>query len=242
MSTKYCWRKNTSNSIFFGGLIPAVVAVALLSTIGCGSADDASSSEAALNSRSQPESAKQLDAAANQPAAAGLETPSITPASPLIGTWWGAGAIDENATTQLFDTLTPPAQEELAAQAEKFLATEMAIEFKPDSTIEMAIEIQADDNQRQSGITVGRWNATAQPDRKFEVVTTEVAADGTESTTVKTWQLSADGNQLSLNVQMPGTVLENCGPTIILDRQSPQSDSSQGRNMASDQNDSTTLR
>lgn len=216
MLLKHCQRRRNSN-IIFCGLCSATMAAALLTTIGCGRSDDGPAAETTSNSLTLDESVRGNDST-KQPTETGIDS-SMTSASPLIGTWWGSGAIDEAATTQLFQSLTPKAQEELAAQAEKFLATEMAIEFKPDATIEMAIEIVTDDNQKQSGLTSGRWTATVRPERKFEVQTTEVAADGTETTSVKMWQLSANGNQLSLDVSMPGTPLEKCGPTIILDRQ-----------------------
>ncbi len=144
---------------------------------------------------------------------------SSTIDSPLIGTWLGSGAIDEAAITKVFATLSPEKQEQLAAQAENFLATQMAIEFRSDATVETAIEILSAEGKMEAGTAVARWEAKRIGDNTYEVTSIETGDNETSATTVKTWKLSADGKQISLDVPMPGTLLGNCQTSIILDRQ-----------------------
>ena len=115
--------------------------------------------------------------------------------------------------------LTAETKLQLTAKAESFLATEMAIEFKADGSMETAIEVINKLGKRESGVGIASWEANRTVNRgEYRVTSVEEQPDGSTVTDHKIYRVSADGQQLELLVDLEG-LLGQCRPRIVLQRQ-----------------------
>lgn len=142
-----------------------------------------------------------------------------TTSHPLVGVWLGQGMVDLNLVSLATNGLSATTQYEVESSAKVFLATEMAIEFKENGTMETAVEVVNKLGKRESGIGIATWEAvqTMTPG-EYRVASVEEQADDSKVTDYKTYRVSEDGRTLTLLVDLPG-VLGQCQPKIVLQKQ-----------------------
>jgi hypothetical protein len=172
--------------------------------------------------------AKPAEKDAKAPEDSGVETASLIDRSTpqpkeLIGIWWGTGALNEDQLALAIRDLSPLEQQQLVSAAEAFMATEMAIEFKADGSMETVIEVLTESGRREAGVELGQWSASPMTvERKFKVQTTSDQSNGAKTTDIKTIHLADEGKQISFQVNVPG-LLGKCSPQIVLELQEIQS-------------------
>jgi hypothetical protein len=187
----------------FASLLTSAV---LLTTIGCGT--DVS------------QQTDTVESGGNAVYQAVLQTEQETisnSANQLHGIWWGVAAIDQDSLAQAAAGLTPEQQSALLTQTKAFTSTEMAVHFKPDGTVETAVEVTAPNGQRISGVTTGTWGVVEARGGRFVVETNETDDAGNQSTSQKVFTMVSN-NRISLDAPM-GDVLSQCKPQIVFERQ-----------------------
>lgn len=145
----------------------------------------------------------------------------VNSANQLHGIWMGAAALDEALLEQAAAGMNEAQTNALVAEIKAFISTEMAVHFKPDGTLETAIEVTPPGGQPIAGITNGTWKVVEARGGRFVVETTETDASGAVSKGQKIFTLLSD-NRVTVAAPL-GSVLAQCNPQIILDRQ-PEGD------------------
>ena len=195
---------STTKTIFQLGFATFTVTALLLS--GC--AQPAAEEEASLTVENTPP----VSMAAHT-------TEEVETQHELVGIWWGTGIVDQESLNRAVEGLSDETRRQVTVAAENFLATEMAIEFKADGSMDTAVEVTSKSGQRESGMGVATWEASPTINAgEYRVKSVETQPNGSEVTDHKTYRVSQDGNQLTLLVDLPG-LLGQCNPRIVLKRQ-----------------------
>ena len=135
----------------------------------------------------------------------------------LTGVWMGGAAIDQAAFEATAAKLTQRQQEDLLSAAQTFISTAMAVDFRPDGTMETAVEITPPGGAPVSGATIGTWRVTGVRGDEYAMEVRETLPDGSVATSEKLFSIVGD-NQISMTADTDPLVGQ-CGPRILLDRQ-----------------------
>jgi len=195
---------STTKTIFQLGFATLTATALLLS--GC--AQPAAEEEASLTVENTPPVAMAAHA-----------TEEVETQHELVGIWWGTGILDQESLNQAVEGLSAETRRQVTTAAESFLATEMAIEFKPDGKMDTAVEVTGKSGRRESGMGIATWEAAPTINAgEYRVTSVETQSNGLKVTDHKTYRVSKDGSQLTLLVDLPG-LLGQCNPRIVLKRQ-----------------------
>jgi hypothetical protein len=150
-------------------------------------------------------------------------TESTTPEAKLnpdrvVGIWLGTAAFNEANLKSKLNSLEEMRQDNVIAQAESFLSTVMAIEFRRDGSFENDLEMVAVDGQPLRDGTQGQWRMVESNGQAFVIETTETSTEGTTSTSQATYQLGQDVNEFSLSVPVTAD-LQGCDARLVFKRQ-----------------------
>lgn len=139
----------------------------------------------------------------------------------LTGIWFGSASLNSAKLQEKLFSLPPQKQQMVAAQAQSFLSTIMAIEFRSDGSVLNEVEFQSLDGQLVRDSSAGNWSiAEAKPDGLL-VETSETLQNGTSSKTQVFYRFLENGNvAISLPVSSD---LEGCETTLVFERRTLES-------------------
>jgi len=136
----------------------------------------------------------------------------------LPGIWLGNAVIDKAKLTQKISSLTPEQQELILAKASSFLSTIMAVEYKPDGTLENDLEMVSMDGQVMRDGSRGNWRVLESRDSGLVIETSETLPDGNIAKTESFLKFFADGNRFVTAVTL-GPDLRDCDAMIVFEKQ-----------------------
>ena len=136
----------------------------------------------------------------------------------LPGIWLGNAVIDKAKLTQKISSLTPEQQELILAKASSFLSTIMAVEYKPDGTLENDLEMVSMDGQVMRDGSQGNWRVLESRDSGLVIETSETLPDGNIAKTESFLKFFADGNRFVTAVTL-GPDLRDCDAMIVFEKQ-----------------------
>jgi len=136
----------------------------------------------------------------------------------LPGIWLGNAVIDKAKLTQKISSLTPEQQELILAKASSFLSTIMAVEYKPDGTLENDLEMVSMDGQVMRDGSRGSWRVLESRDSGLVIETSETLPDGNIAKTESFLKFFADGNRFVTAVTL-GPDLRDCDAMIVFEKQ-----------------------
>lgn len=136
----------------------------------------------------------------------------------LPGIWLGNAVIDKEKLTQKISSLTPEQQELILAKASSFLSTIMAVEYKPDGTLENDLEMVSMDGQVMRDGSRGNWRVLESRDSGLVIETSETLPDGNIAKTESFLKFFADGNRFVTAVTL-GPDLRDCDAMIVFEKQ-----------------------
>jgi hypothetical protein len=191
-----------------------VLCCATLVTVGC-----ARPAEVSTSVEKQTESQSTIQAAATDQQIDNQDsTGEAAYPTQLIGAWLGEAYLDEVTFEQKFQTIPAERQQAVLNSARTFLTTAMAIEFRPDGSIENEMELTPIGSKAIREGSVGSWRAVEVNENQILIETTTQLADGTIATNSQLFHVYPEGNRLALEVNLPAELGE-CSPMIILNRQ-----------------------
>lgn len=155
--------------------------------------------------------------AIGQARAATIDAPGAA-GDKLVGVWLGGAYLDENILSQRLKELPQEKADELMRKAQYFAGTIMAIEFRPDGTLENEIEITPPGADMINEVGEGTWKIVEAKDDAFVVEISERNPDGSVATTQKAYKFYEDGNHFAVSIPL-GEILGECNPLIIFERQ-----------------------
>lgn len=136
----------------------------------------------------------------------------------LPGIWLGNAVIDKAKLTQKISSLTTEQQELILAKASSFLSTIMAVEYKPDGTLENDLEMVSMDGQVMRDGSRGNWRVLESRDSGLVIETSETLPDGNIAKTESFLKFFADGNRFVTAVTL-GPDLRDCDAMIVFEKQ-----------------------
>ena len=141
----------------------------------------------------------------------------------LVGVWLGGAYLDEDLLAQRLQDCTPEAGDEILRKAQYFAGTMMAIDFRPDGSLENEIEIVPPSGQPQREQGLGSWRIAQIAEDGFVVEIAEKHIDGSVTKSQKVYRFYDDGDHFAVSIPLDG-VLGECNPLIVFERQSLDSE------------------
>ena len=180
-----------------------VACLAFMFMVGC------DSSETPVTKKSTPSSTEKA------------ETPVVDRKAELrdklVGIWLGAAYLDENLLNEKLNGLPQEEASAIIQQAQFFAGTEMAIEFRPNGSLENDVEITAPDGQtiREGG--QGTWKIVQVDGESFVVEIAERQGDGSMTSSQKVYKFYEDGDHFAVSIPLDN-ILGQCNPLLIFER------------------------
>jgi len=136
----------------------------------------------------------------------------------LVGVWLGGAYLDESILATKIADFPDEEIDDCLRRAQLFAGTVMAIEFKPDGSLENEIEIIPPGGQPQRERGVGTWQVVQIADEGFVVEVAERHDDGSVSKSQRLYKFYEDGDHFAVSIPLDD-VLGECNPLIIFERQ-----------------------
>ncbi len=137
----------------------------------------------------------------------------------LAGIWVGSAWLEEAKVNAILDgDADQGTKNAFITEAEVFLTTIMAIDFKPDGTMEQHVELTLPNGAEDEMIGVGTWEITGRDGERAVLRMVEVNADGTETESQRLVQFSNNGLQFAIPAPVSES-LANCDALIVFDKQ-----------------------
>jgi hypothetical protein len=135
----------------------------------------------------------------------------------LAGVWYGSGGFNEKLVAAKMRSMGPVQAVQLQQIARDLLATEIAISFAADGSLEMDIEIEHVDKPKLKEGARGRWKLLSQNGDDVVVQVTLNQLDGSTQTNELKFQFVNDANHLAM-VAPVGPELSDCEPVFVFRR------------------------
>ena len=117
-------------------------------------------------------------------------------AEKLVGVWLGEAYLDENRLAERIENLTQPQVDDIIRKAQYFVGTVMAIDFKPNGTLENQIEIAPPGVEPISQEGEGTWRIVEVREEGVVVEIAELNPGGSKTVSRKAYKFYDDGEQL----------------------------------------------
>ena len=196
----------------------ALLCVSVIGVAGCAKQDVASSESTGLGTTATATAATGTTAETQQENVSNVS--NVSPQA-LTGIWFGSASLNSAKLQEKLFSVSPEQQNLIAAKAQSFLSTIMAIEFSPDGTVRNEIEFQSIDGQTVRDSSDGNWSVTDAKPNGLLVETRETLQDGTPSKTEVFYQFLEDGK---IAISLPVTAeLEGCDSVLVFERRTLES-------------------
>jgi hypothetical protein len=139
-------------------------------------------------------------------------------ADKLVGVWLGEAYLDEDRFAERLENLTQPQVDDLVRKAQYFVGTVMAIDFKPNGTLENQIEIAPPGVDPISQQGEGTWRIIEVREDGVVVEIAELNPDGSKTMSRKAYRFYDDGEHFAVSIPLED-VLGECNPMIVFERQ-----------------------
>ena len=139
-------------------------------------------------------------------------------ADKLVGVWLGEAYLDENRLAERLENLTQPQVDDIIRKAQYFVGTVMAIDFKPNGTLENQIEIAPPGVEPISQEGEGTWRVVEVREEGVVVEIAELNPDGSKTMSRKAYKFYDDGEHFAVSIPLED-VLGECNPMIVFERQ-----------------------
>ncbi len=139
-------------------------------------------------------------------------------ADKLVGVWLGEAYLDENMLVQRIENLAQPQVDDIIRKAQYFVGTVMAIDFRPNGTLENQIEISAPGVEPISQVGEGTWRIVGVDGESLVVEIAESNPDGSKTMSRKAYRFSDGGERFAVSIPLED-VLGECNPMIVFERQ-----------------------
>lgn len=166
-------------------------------------------------SKPTPEVTKSAQQRASQ--AIQSEQPTNISPNAITGVWFGTASLDTNKLQQKVQGLTQEEQNAVAAKAQSFLSTVMAMDFRANGTVENEVELKSIDGQVIRDGSVGQWKVVEAKPNGLLVETQEKMSNGIVTTNQVFYQFFANGNQIAISVPVSQD-LEGCDSMLVFER------------------------
>ncbi|MDG1872555.1 MAG: hypothetical protein P8J27_01490 [Mariniblastus sp.] len=138
----------------------------------------------------------------------------------LTGVWLGQASLDVEKLERKIENLPPQQQQVVAAKANSFLSTVMAMDFRSDGTVENEIEIISIDGQSLRDGSVGQWKVLDSTAEGLMVETEEQLDNGTVAKDKMFYRFFDNGNQVAIAARVSED-LAGCDTVIVFERRTP---------------------
>ena len=198
--------RSSQTRILFGILLAGFI----VGTLGC-------SEPTSVTSSPTPTTAPDAQVASATPAKVSAVEAQPT-SNDLPGIWLGNAILDEAKLTKKISSLPSEQQELILAKASSFLSTIMAVEYKPDGTLENDLEMVSIDGQVMRDGSQGNWRILESRDDGLVIETSEALSDGTIAKSKSFLKFFADGKRFVTGVTL-GPDLQDCDAMIVFEKQ-----------------------